>query len=58
VSGKTAGGRWEQRRQKAGYGQWAIGGLGLSRELWVQHFNDKGYRFSSFAFAWSRAWKD
>jgi hypothetical protein len=42
VSGKTAGGRWAKKAESR---KWAIGGMGLGRKLWVQHFNDKGYRF-------------
>jgi hypothetical protein len=47
VSGKTAGGRWAKKAESR---KWAIGGMGLGRKLWVQHFNDKGYRFCFFFF--------
>jgi hypothetical protein len=56
VSGKTAGGRWAKEAESR---ERVTGGLNLGRKLWVQHFNDKGHMVSSsFAFAWSRVWKD
>jgi hypothetical protein len=57
VSGENRRKRWAKGRQKAGNEQLAVRILG--KELWVQHFNDRGHMVSSsFAFAWSRAWKD
>jgi hypothetical protein len=55
---------WRKSQEALGEGEaesrkWATGGLNLGKELWVQHFNDRGHMVSSsFAFAWSRAWKD